>query len=222
MIEVATWPSDLSCWDPDRQPFYLELYGETSPLLDASYAETVPAGADGVQATADAPVYEYWWTLGHPGAPEHRDHWGPFRDLGADKKYPWEDLADPAARIYLYFPISGGWRAKEILATLKYLSPTPDQHSWLQQAGKDVQAVQPLLGGASQVAGLVPGGAAASKWLQTLSKLQVSSVPQTDGFNWSIGKMTFGPSTASCRASPGRCPARSSSGSGVASPAAWP
>jgi len=188
MIETSSWPEGLATWKPDEQPFYLEFFGETSPVLDESYAEVVSAGSSDPKSVRDAPVYEYWWTLGHPGSAEEHRHWYLPEKVA---KEPWEDLADPAARVYLYFPISGGWRIKEIVATLKYLAPAPER-SWFDEARKDLTAVQPLLGGAGQLAGLVPGGATASKWLETVSKLQVSSVPQTSNLKWSVGKVTFG------------------------------
>jgi len=189
LIEVASWPADLSKWNPQVQPFYLEFFGETEPVLDETYAEVVPASQPGATEGTDAPVYEYWWTLGHPGAAEHRSHW---YELTTEATPAWESLADPAARIYLYFPIAAGWRVKEILATVKYLMPTAEQHNWLQQAGKDLEAIQPAMGATSQLAGLIPGGATASKWMETISKLQISSVPQTGDFRWSVSKVTFG------------------------------
>jgi hypothetical protein len=75
-IESASHPEDLTQWDgkDDATPFYFEVFGETSPLLDTTYAEIVPAGPTdgGTQTTQSAPVYEYWWTIGHPGhRPEH-------------------------------------------------------------------------------------------------------------------------------------------------------
>jgi len=37
MIEVVSWPPVLSQWVSARDPYYLELYGETSPLLDTAF-----------------------------------------------------------------------------------------------------------------------------------------------------------------------------------------
>jgi hypothetical protein len=66
MIEVVSHPPN---WDETSrdQPFYLELFGETKPLLEQNFAEALPAGAaDGSpQTIAFTPVYEYWWTIGH-------------------------------------------------------------------------------------------------------------------------------------------------------------
>lgn len=189
MIEVVSSLADPEKWDVKEQPFYLEVYGETSPTVDEAYAEVVPAGSDDQKRTADAPVYEYWWTLGHPGAPEHHRHW--LEPEISDRR-PWQEVADPAARVYLYFPVSAGWRAVEVTATLKYLSPVPEQHDWFRTAVQDFQAVQPIAGGLSSAAGLVPGGAEASKWLDVVAKLQVSSLPQSGNLKWSVEKVTFG------------------------------
>ena len=189
MIETSSWPPDLASWQPEEQPFYLEFFGETSPLLDESYAEVVLPGGTDPTTVRDAPVYEYWWTLGHPGTVEEHHHW---YSPGSKAHVPWEAVADPAVRVYLYFPISAGWRVKEIMATLKYLAPAPEQRSWFEQARKDLSVVQPVLGGASELGGFVPGAATASKWLQAVSKLQVSSVPQAGDMDWSVGKVTFG------------------------------
>lgn len=188
MIEVASSPANLVDWDPEQQPFYLELYGETEPLVDEAYAEVVPAGSEGLKSTVDAPVYEYWWTLGHPGQPEAHGHWFESRE----GKKPWQETSDPAVRVYVYFPVLAGWRANEVVATLKYLSPVSEQHDWLRSAVQDFQAVQPLLSGASSVAGLIPGGGTASKWLSTIAGLQMSSLPQTGDLKWSVSKVTFG------------------------------
>ncbi len=201
VIEVASWPPDLvawSCESPEtRSPFYLEFFGETEPLLDESFAEVVPARKGAPGTDQGAPVYEYWWTIGHGGAPM-RDPWW-RRQFGqpqsASHPEPWEDLKATAARVYLYFPISASWRIKEQVASIKYLSPVREQNSWLAQVGKGLQSLQPAVGDAGTLAGLVPGGATASKWMEAVAKLKISSVPQTSKFNWSVGKVTFGSPT---------------------------
>jgi len=64
-IESASHPSPpLSEWDGGNpeQPYYLEIFGETTPLVDTSYSEVVPSGSSATeaQAASSAPVYEYW------------------------------------------------------------------------------------------------------------------------------------------------------------------
>jgi hypothetical protein len=196
MIEVASHPGDLAKWDPGEDPFYFEVYGETQPVLDMTYAEVVPAGEDSAATVTSTPVYEYWWTLGHAGtAPEHHHLW-PERK--ADKPV-WEKLHDTAAHIYLYFPIDAGWRIKELVATVKYLSPVADQKTWSEEAAAEWTKLQPILDGASSLASTlapVPGvgavAAGAAPILSTLAKLQIGSVPQgVKGFEWSVGMVTF-------------------------------
>jgi hypothetical protein len=136
MIESASFPSPLSSWDPHESsgsPFFLEIYGETSPVLDMQYAEVVAAGSsdDAVQSQAASPVYEYWWTLGHGG---HNPHGSGLmhRAFGDPEPFnPWAHLKDvegAVARVYFFFPLSGNWRIKELVATIKYLT----QHSHLR------------------------------------------------------------------------------------------
>ena len=188
----------MSQWDPGVDPFYLEFFGDTSPVLDSVFSEVIPAGGQDPKTTSPAPIYEYWWTLAHPGAPPHRDHYyGIFGQPDGTRSDPdapvWENLADDvAARVYMFFPISGGWRIREIVATVKYLMPVPQHQNWWAQALKDVQSLAPLAGGAGDVAGFVPGGATASKWLETVGKLQPASVPQTQAYPWSVEKVTNG------------------------------
>lgn len=183
VIEVVSYPDDLKKWNPETDRFYLELFGETNPTLAATYAEVVPAGPlDGaVQTSQPAPVYEYWWTIGHLG------NW--------DDSF-WGQLEDPAARVYLYFPVWGGWRIKEIVAAVKYLSPTADQQSAWNMAAQDWQALQPIVVSASQLAtalgsGVGTAAAGAASLLSVIAKLTINSVPQVPGFQWSVGKVAY-------------------------------
>lgn len=194
MIQVATYPTDLSQWKQDEDPFYLEVFGETEPVLDMTFAETIPAGGQGAQTTQATPIYEYWWTIGHGGhGPTHHHLFE-----GRKNEQLWTKLDEVAARVYLYFPISGGWRAKELVATVKYLSPVSDQKNWSAKAADDWQKAQPLLADAGQLASslgtVVPIAAGAAPVLSALSKLQIGNVPQgVKGFNWYVEKVTFGP-----------------------------
>jgi len=203
MIEEVFWPS-AEKWDPTTSPFFLELYGETAPRIDESYAEVVRASSDvsrnganggGPQPVADAPVYQYWWTLGHAGSPEEPADRAEMMEGKAkpSKDGPWCHLDDDvAARVYLGFPITKGWRAKEIIATLKYLSPIKEQHDVFEKVANVFKALQPALADSGSIAALVPGGATPSKWLETVSKLSISSLPTSgDKFKWSVSKMAF-------------------------------
>ena len=69
-----------------------------------AHAEVIPAGGSAAATASVTAVYEYWWTIGHGGSkPEHR-----HLLEGRAKPDLWRRLDDIAARVYLYFPISGG------------------------------------------------------------------------------------------------------------------
>ena len=198
MIICSSWPPDLSKWDQEKEPFYLEVFGEAEPVLDMSFAEVVPAGSTTIESTPATPVYEYWWTIGHGGhGPEHRHLFE-----GRKNELLWSRLAKIAASIYLYFPISGGGRAHELIGTVKYLSPVPDQQDWSEKAAADWQRAEPALASAGQIAlGLatIPGigvaATGAAPILSALSKVKVGNVPQgVKGFDGYVEKVTFGPS----------------------------
>lgn len=196
-IESASHPSDLKQWDgKGEDPYYFEVFGETSPVLDTAYAEVVPAGASegAAQTTQLAPVYEYWWTIGHPG--NRPEHGGPLGRIKGPSDL-WARLPDSAAHVYVYFPMGGGWRVKELAATVKYMSPVAHEESFWEKAAQDWQVVQPLADDASKLASAAgpAAGAAASgsvKLLGAIAQLKLSSVPPVKGFEWSAGKVAFG------------------------------
>lgn len=153
-----------------------------------------PAGESDAATIQATPIYEYWWTIGHGGSkPEHRHLFGDRAKLDL-----WHRLEDVAARVYLYFPISGGWRVQELAASAKYLSPVQHQSDWTDRAAQEWQRMQPILAGAGQAAsalGAVPGvgtvAAGAAPILSAIAKLQVGSVPQgVKGFDWYVEKVT--------------------------------
>jgi hypothetical protein len=198
-IESASHPPDLSTWDGHGEsPFYFEVFGETSPTLDTAYAEVVPAGAAAdadaaAQSTSSAAVYEYWWTIGHPG--QRTEHPLLERLVGGDDL--WGRLPDPAAHVYLFFPMGGNWRVKEMAATVKYMSPVPDERTFLTEAAKDWQSIEPFVDGATKLASAaepVVGSAAAEsgKVLSAVAQLKLTSVPAVKGFEWSAAKVAFG------------------------------
>ena len=163
-------------------------------MLDMAHAEVIPAGGSDAATTHGTPIYEYWWTIGHGGSkPEHRHLLS-----GRAKLDLWHRLEDVAARVYMYFPISGGWRVQELAASAKYLSPVQQQSDWTDKAAQEWQRMQPILAGAGQAAsalGVVPGvgtvAAGAAPMLSAIAKLQVGSVPQgVKGFGWYVEKVT--------------------------------
>ncbi|MGC9222166.1 MAG: hypothetical protein ACP5H2_12650, partial [Solirubrobacteraceae bacterium] len=109
----------------------------------------------------------------------------------------WERLPNPAARVYFFFPMGGGWRVKELAATVKYMTPVAHEESFMEKAAQDWQTIQPLVDAASKLAGVaepIAGTAAAqsAKVLGALAQLKLSSVPTVKGFEWSAGKVAFG------------------------------
>lgn len=201
MIEVVSAPADLTTWDGQQEPYYyLELFGETTPVLDTHYAEILPAGpTDGTIKTEQAaPVYEYWWTIGHPG-PKRDAHPAMVSDVMATTQLDmdlWANLQEEegaAARVYVFFPINGNWRIKEMVASLKYLTPVPQQTNWWDTIAQEWKTLSPLVDDASKLAGLAgPTGASVATALSTLAKVQISSVPQTKELAWSVKKVTYG------------------------------
>jgi hypothetical protein len=196
VITVASHPADLATWDQDKDPYYLEVFGEAEPVLDMSHAEVLPAGGLTAQTATATPIYEYWWTIGHGGLkPEHRHLFEGRKNLDL-----WRRLEDIAARVYLYFPIAGGWRVQEVAASTNYLPPVANQSDWTEKAAAEWQRMQPIVAGAGQVAsafGVVPGvgtvAVGAAPILSAISKLQLGSVPQdVKGFDWYVEKVTFG------------------------------
>ncbi len=184
MIEAVSYPSDLATWNSDSSNFYLELYGETAPLVDLSFAEIVPSGINpdntkqdvAAQTTASAPIYQYWWTIGQSG---HKD----ALDLRAHIK-------STAARVYLYFPLAAGWRIKELVATVKYLTPIKDNAAWLNNVFRVWDAGAPVAGGAADITKFIPGLSVASPYFSALAKIRLNEVPSVDEFAWSVGKVT--------------------------------
>lgn len=127
VITVASHPADLSVWDQEQDPYYLEVFGEAEPVLDMSHAEVLPAGESAAKTTTSTPVCEYWWTVGHGGTkPEHRHLFDTRK-----KRDLWQRLENIAARVYLYFPIGGGWRVQELAASAKYLAELPTSRTGL-------------------------------------------------------------------------------------------
>jgi len=207
VIEVVSWPEDLSEWDPQQDPYYLELGGETSPILDAGYAGRESEGQG--QSQPNGIIYEYWWTISHPGFRPQSPHWYDLFTGGGDGYTMWTHLREVeknvAARVYLFFPRNGNWRIKEITAAVTYLTPMREHEPLLDQAAADWSRIQPYVSGVSQLAGAaagtavggpvggaVAGGAVgrAVDMLGTLAKVQLTSVPQTGNLAWAVGKMT--------------------------------
>ena len=188
MIEYVTWPNDIPQWNREEDHcFYLEAFGEANPRITPEYARSpLPENDKGLNDCANpAPLYEYFWSLGYidldgkcgPGS------WG-------------GELADTAAEVYLYFPTIGGWRAEELLATIKYLCPAREHASVLQSAAHMFATVQPIFEDASKLAaagsmlpGVAPVAASTAVLLDAIARLKVTSVPPDSGYVWSVQKV---------------------------------
>jgi len=181
---------------PENASAYFELYGETSPLVDEDFAELLPSGApaDGDQASppqSNLHIYEYWWTLGVTSALQKR-----FREE-AESPHLLHGHGDQAtgAQVDVYFPTDAGWRVKELVATLKYLSPIHIQQTFGEKLAKEWALLSPLLSAAGGAAGLLAPGAPvavdrASKVLTAVAGLKLESAPQTDDLKWWVTKVT--------------------------------
>jgi len=199
MIEVVSRQVEFKTGEDRMSSYYLEVYGETRPLLASNYAQVLPAGpSDGGDETATVtPIYEYWWTIGHELDIYYENA---LHLLGRGPRHThgfWEALGEvdgASARVYFYFPVNANWRIKELTATLKYLLPAPEHHSWFHDLLGHWQHVTPLLQDASNIAKLIPtpATAAAAEGLAALAKLQLNSVPPSQDLNWSAMKVTHG------------------------------
>lgn len=164
-------------WDTDAYPFLFEVGGEVEPEVAIETA-----------TSATPKAYEYTWTLANSGfRVRSGTHW--WNRDGEDAPL-WDKLAEsPAARIYLDFPTTSGWRVQEIAATVKYLSPIRVHEGWRDEVSKVLAATGPLATDAAGVAKLLPGGSTAANWLDVVAKLQVQGVPPSSHFDWSVEKV---------------------------------
>ena len=164
---------------------WLEVYGETEPEL--SWGATKPPAKG-------AGLYEYRWALGYSGSSSHPPHqqrfpW-PRRDQDGNNDQPKLDrLADPAAHVYLYFAANSNWRVHETLATIKNLTPVQDERSWRQELAKGLEAIQPLIGTAGQVAADATGMPELGPIAETISRLKLTSVPQAPSAEWFVRRI---------------------------------
>jgi hypothetical protein len=198
-IETVSHPVDLASWSADQEgaePFYLELLGETAPVLDGSFAQLAEAKSDGRQTAPQASVYEYWWTIGHEGRPDGASGSRLKQKIGlAAQDWIWDRLEDHAGSVTVFFPTDQGWRVNEVAATVKYMSPVPHDPTLTERASGALTTVEPLLEDASKLAGLVQpaiGGVAskAAQSLDVLAQMKINQIPQVGGYKWGVSKVT--------------------------------
>ncbi len=198
-IETVSHPVDLASWSADQEgskPFYLELLGETSPVLDGSFAQLAESKADGHQTAPQASVYEYWWTIGHEGRPAGASGSRLKQRIGlATEDWIWDRLEDQAGSVTVFFPTDQGWRVNEVAAAVKYMSPVPHDPTLTERASGALTTVEPLLEDASKLVGLVQpaiGGVAskAAQTLDVLAQMKINQIPQVGGYTWAVSKVT--------------------------------
>ncbi|MGC9222157.1 MAG: hypothetical protein ACP5H2_12600 [Solirubrobacteraceae bacterium] len=199
-IKSVSSPVDVRAWDPDKpesKPFYFELLGETEPLLDGSFAELAIAPAtDELAGAPRSSVYEYWWTIGHEGRPPGASGSRFRRWTGrAQGDWIWDRLDDHAAAVSVFFPTDGGWRANEVAAAVKYMSPVPHDPTFAERASGAMTTVEPLLQDAGKLVSLVQpavGGVAskAAQTLDVLAQMKINQVPQVGGYAGAVSKVT--------------------------------
>lgn len=197
MIEVVSGQCEIDLGNEKPTSYYLELFGETRPVVASNYAQVLPMGPlDGsVQTTQSTPAYEYWWTIGHK-MDIHYEHARNLLGRGPRESHGfWDALGEvdgAAARVYFFFPVHANWRIKELTATLKYLPPAPEQHSVVHDLITQFEHTAPLVQDASNIMKLIPtpATAAATEGLAALAKLQLNSVAPSQDINWSVMKVT--------------------------------
>ena len=198
MLEMSSSMSQSSSTE-STMPYFLELYGETSPEVDLEDAEVLATRGK----SNAGPIYEYFWTLGwveHVSAssrflPRNVPFFPHKGSAGTD----WGKLSRHSfAQVYVLFPRNSDWRAHELAVSVKYLAPIDQQKTVMQEMGKDIAALQPLLGVAGTAVGAVgaaagagPVTSATGHVLDAMAKMKVGSVPQTKNFNWSVRKVTI-------------------------------
>jgi len=164
--------------DGVNEHWVLELAGEVDPMKDAHLGADPPAESDSKTEGPFSPtIYEYLWTLEHFGdrtVGSKRIWTGPTNPRGKNVAY-----AD-SARIFLLFGNMKDWRTSEPIATVKFMSPAPAGKNRFGRFGKDLQT-------ASKVTGMIPGGGAASKWIEAAADLSAASLPPSE-FGWSVSK----------------------------------
>jgi hypothetical protein len=183
-------PMNQSGSAESTRPYFLELYGEPSPEVDPEYALVLAT-----RGKPDAgPIYEYFWTLGK--REQYPSELPPRKgSAGTD----WGEFSHGSfVQVYMLFPRNSDWRVHELAVSVKYLSPVDEQETVLQEMGKDMAALQPLLGvagtavsAAGAAVGAGPAASATGHVLDAMAKMKVESVPQTKNFHWSVRKVSM-------------------------------
>lgn len=193
MIEVdSCYPSDWNSWNSSSSQPYLELYGETQPVLCTNLTEMLPASAtsDDLKMDAVLPIYEYFWTI---GISEHLyDQFAQHVENVVDEGVDVLTHHHTGAEVTLYFPLAGGWRVEEVVATIKYVRPLPHQDNLVKKVADYWDTVAPIVGKIADITGKlnIPGVSIGANLLSMLTKVPITSLPPVDGLSWSIKRVT--------------------------------
>jgi hypothetical protein len=168
----------------------LEVLGELEPVISPLTEPVERAGTGMVLVPTEPHLFEYQWTLEYPELPDREDEspeavrsfWPPFRrDRGAPRRSP-----EAATRVRLMFALQPGWRASEIMATVKHLSPVQEEETWREKVAEDWNSLAPMLGAAGDAAATVVGQPEIGSVARAMARLKVTSVPQTPATHWFV------------------------------------
>jgi hypothetical protein len=197
MLEMSSSMSKPST--ESAMSYFLELYGETSPEVDLEYADVLATRGK----SNAGPIYEYFWTLGRvehiSASSRFSPRKVPFFPRKGSAGTDWGKLSrDSFTQVYVLFPRNSDWRVHELAVSVKYLAPVDQQKTVMQEMGKDLAALQPLLGVAGTAVGAVgaaagagPAASATGHVLDAMAKMKIGNVPQTKDFDWSVRKVTI-------------------------------
>jgi hypothetical protein len=118
------------------------------------------------RSSTDGPLllYEYWWTIANFDSPNTSGGWSgaehkeghriariPHTTAEPSEETDRRGFAGYTAQIKLFFPTEQGWRIRDRVAGVRYLTPLPVDLE--EKLDKDWQDLSPILEGASAVAG---------------------------------------------------------------------
>jgi hypothetical protein len=142
--QLIRFPEPVSGDVRGRHRDWLEAYGETMPAINWGT----------VKAPANGGLYEYRWAFGYSKAffsdprPKTGSRW-----RGRKRKRSHSERLDyPAAHARLFLAAGCNCRVSEILATVKHLSPVPEEQTWREALAKDFTAIAPVIGIAGKAA----------------------------------------------------------------------
>ena len=206
-LSKARWDE----WNKNSSQPYLELYGETHPIVCTNIMETLPTHSMNTdpQMPGTLPIYEYYWTIGlseylyekfkkeavsfvqrvedklHHVVDDKLHH-------DTDDKLHHDKQLNTGATVTLYFPLSGGWRVEEVVATIRYIRPLPHHENLTKKVAEYWEVVAPAISKVSELVEhtSIPVVSTGATLLNTLAKVPITSLPPVDGLSWEVKKIT--------------------------------